>query len=429
MTPDHEQAIRTILAGALAAADPGRLMRAALTSEKAVPWRDCRVLAVGKAAPGMLAGFTDVCGAPSDVLMIVPEGVPAPASAVRADHPVPTDRNLAASRRVLEFVKTALGMRANEVVVLLSGGASALLTLPAVGLTTTDVQHLTRALLGSGADIGQINCVRKHVEQLKGGRLAQLLAPVRIRAFVLSDVIDDDPAKIGSGPVSPDPTTFAEAIEIVERFAPDSRNVLDFLRAGASGRAKETPTPGESVFDNVDLHIIGNNRTALQGARAAAERLGISVVQIVWPVSGEAADAGRKLAQIALDWKQKGRAKRKDSGTVCILFGGETTVTLGKEPGKGGRNQETALAAAVEMEGVEGMTIATLATDGVDGPTDAAGAVVTGTTLSDARRANMNPIAALERHESYTLLDSLGALIRTGPTGTNVNDIAVALVG
>lgn len=417
ITPNED--LNAIIAASLAAADARQLVARAAAPPSAGAAQ--RILAVGKAAPRMFEGFVASAGPPASALMVVPEGVDAPPWALRADHPVPTRRNLDAATRAADF---AVMHRhdAGGFVVLLSGGASALLTLPAPALKLEDIRALTKALLASGADIQQINCVRRHVEQLKGGRLASLMAPAEIEAMVLSDVIGDDPASIGSGPVSPDPTTFAQARAIVERFAPRAASILEFLKAGEAGAHEETPKPGSLIFARIRLRIIGNNAVAMRAAEAEAAARGYRIVHIEDGVSGEAADAGRRLARLALN------AEGSASGPCCILMGGETTVSLGLDHGKGGRNQELALAAALEIEGHDRIVIAAFATDGVDGPTEAAGAIATGGTCAAARALHLDPREHLRRHDSWTLFGTLRTLIQTGPTGTNVNDVAIALI-
>jgi glycerate 2-kinase len=407
--------VRLLVSRILEAADPARLVRGAVGS--AVPLEHTAVIAVGKAAPRMFSALPECVGSR---IMVVPEGVEAPAWALRADHPLPTERNIRAAGAVREFV--GKHNRGAGFLVLISGGASALLTRPVPPLTLNDLRQVTHALLASNADITQINCVRKHIEQLKGGRLGLLMAPAPVHALALSDVIGDDPASIGSGPVSPDPTTYAEALRIVEGVSPECGGVLTLLRRGGRGELPETPKPGDGSLAHITLRIVGNNAAAMEGARRGAEELGFRVVQVEGNVTGEAADAGRRLARAAL------RAREGGGSRVCIVFGGETTVSLGRGAGRGGRNQEMALAAALELEGHEGIVIAAFATDGVDGPTDAAGAIATGETCSLARAAGLDPSGCLGQHDSYALFDAIGGLIRTGPTGTNVSDVALALI-
>jgi len=345
------------------------------------------------------------------------------------DHPLPTQRSVAAGEAVRSFVeRCAAAERGRDdagegvLTVLLSGGASALVCSPEDGVSLDDLRAVTSALLRAGATIAELNAVRKHVERLKGGRLAALAAPCRVDALILSDVIGDDLDVIGSGPVTPDPTTFADALAVLER-----RGVLDAgptvtarLRAGAAGEIPETPKPGDAVFDRVRTWVVASNVAAVEAAREAAEGLGFRIASVQHGVTGDAASAGRAVATEAL---RRGASERP----LAVIAGGETTVDVGGGAGKGGRNQEAALAAALTMDGAEGVAVMALATDGVDGPTDAAGAVVNAQTCKRARAMGPDPVDALRRHDSHTILDRLGCLIRTGPTGTNVNDVVVAL--
>jgi glycerate-2-kinase len=312
-------------------------------------------------------------------------------------------------------------------VVLISGGASALVTLPVPSIPLARYRELTDALLRSGEPIGAINTVRKHCERLKGGRLAGLAGPAWVSGYILSDVIGDDPSDIASGPVSPDPTTYEQAYVIVSRVAPGALEALAHLDVGRRGVIAETPKPGDPLFSRVRTGIVGSNRLALAAAKFAAEELGFRDLEVVENVTGEARDVGVGLARRAIE-----RASR-NAQAAGILMGGETTVTVGAAAGVGGRCQELALAAALEMSGHEGVVVAAFATDGTDGPDGPegpapAGAVVTGRTAGMAGRAGVDPGGALVNHASRNALRSAGALIQTGPTGTNVNEIAFALV-
>jgi glycerate 2-kinase len=385
------------------------------------------VLAIGKAAAEMFQGVQDHAGAAATweglpSLMVIPCGYPGPPWALRADHPLPTQRNVEAARKVADF---AARMRPGDhVLILLSGGASALLTLPAPGLTLDDLRSVTARLLAGGAAIHEINCIRKHTEQLKGGRLAQLMSASRLDVLVLSDVIGNDLSVIGSGPFTPDTTSPADAAGIVRRFAPDAAAVLKHLECAGDGSYVPAPAgTRRSTFQTVEARIIGDNTTALAGARAEAERLGYTVVHAESGITGEAAEVGERLARLAL-------AARAEvpTGRACIIFGGETTVTLPEAHGRGGRNQELVLAAALALDRHPGITVGAIGTDGVDGPTDAAGAIADGALVTAARRCGLDARESLQRHDSYTLFAPLEALIRTGPTGTNVNDIAIGLI-
>jgi hydroxypyruvate reductase len=314
------------------------------------------------------------------------------------------------------------GGESDTLLVLLSGGGSAHLAYPAPGLTLDHIGTITAALLRGGAVIAELNAVRKHVEVLKGGGLAKLAYPARTVALILSDVLGDPLDVIASGPAAPDPTTYADALKILDHFdllatAPE---LTTHLQRGASGSLPETLKPGDPVFERVTSILIGSNRLAVEAVVKGAERLGFRMEQIEHGVEGEASEAGRELARRAKTLAGAGEA-------ACIVLGGETTVTV-TGSGRGGRNTELALAAALEIEGIEKVAIFTFATDGVDGPTDAAGGQVSGETAGRIRSAGLDPLARLAEHDSYPALKAADALIQTGPTGTNVNDVAVALV-
>jgi glycerate 2-kinase len=333
-----------------------------------------------------------------------------------ADHPLATERNRVAARTLADAARAA-GESDAEVLVLLSGGASAHLTSPAGGLTLEDLRRTTEALLRAGATIGELNTVRKHIETLKGGRLARLLVPARTQVLVLSDVLGDPLDTIGSGPTAPDPTTLADARAVLARYpqAPIPPAVHRFL--DDAGPDDETPKTGDPCFRTLTHAIIANNDAARHAAGEACETAGLPVVENRGRVTGEAGDVARELVR-RLDHERP---------PCAVVFGGETTVTVGNATGLGGRNQELALAAAIELEAIPDALVLTLATDGIDGPTDAAGALVTTKTAAKIRERGSDPAEAMSRHDSHHALDAVGALIRTGPTGTNVNDVAVAI--
>ena len=354
-----------------------------------------------------------------------PRNVPAAARWYRAAHPVPDERSVEAARAAFDI---AAGAGARDLLlVLLSGGASAMMALPAEGITLENKQQSCTELLRLGAEIHDLNAVRKHLSAIKGGQLAAAATGATL-TLALSDVVDDELSAIGSGPTVPDETTFDDALVALERYGgrgcyPEA--VVARLVRGSAGAIAETPKPRDARLARSIARVIGGYRTAVAGARAAAEELGYAVHVIEAPSVGEARIAAREL--IATARMYLGRASRVAS--VCILAGGETTVrTAGA--GKGGRNQEFALAMARELC-VLGATVAaaSVGTDGIDGPTDAAGAIVDSTTLARAEAGDIGPPErALEEHNSYVFFDALNDLIRTGPTGTNVGDLQVILV-
>jgi hydroxypyruvate reductase len=422
---DYREHIGSLIEAVRLACDPRVLTEAAMRGSE-VCGRPAGIIAVGKAAGAMLAAAEDLVGQPYEFVAVEPVGTARPRM-YTADHPLPTERNIEAASRVLAAAREWADPRGrfDSIVVLVSGGASALLTLPDGPLTLMDVRAVTAELLRAGAPIEDLNAVRKHIERLKGGRLAALCAPIALRVFALSDVRGDRLDVIGSGPCSPDPSTFADAVGVIDKYGARhaSEAVARFLEEGARGERPETPKPGDRVFGRVSHSVVGNNHTAIRAAEAALTGLGFPILSRLSDVQGEAADAGRQLAA----WANSDRRR-----PAAAVLGGETTVEVGPAAGRGGRNLEAALAGAIDLAGTPGAVIATLATDGVDGPTDAAGAVVTGSTVDDGRALGMSASEYLARHDSYTFFETLDKagirhLIRTGPTGTNVNDIAVAL--
>lgn len=337
-----------------------------------------------------------------------------------AGHPVPDERSVVAARRISSLLRKT---KSDDLVIcLISGGGSALLTDPAPGISLGELQYLTEALLASGANINQINTLRKHLDEVKGGNLARLAAPSRMLTLILSDVVGSPLEIIASGPTVPDPSTYADAIEILQLYdlannAPPS--IWRHLEQGRQGSIPETPKPGDPIFDNVQNVIIGSNPQAAEAAIEQAENEGYHTVLLTTFLQGEARQAGRVLAAIARQINASGQPIPRPA---CVVTGGETTVTLHGD-GLGGRNQELALGAVEEMDGIPDAALVALATDGGDGPTDAAGAVVTGETLSRAQAQGMRPADFLARNDSYHFFEPLGDLLRTGPTRTNVNDL------
>lgn len=343
---------------------------------------------------------------------------------MEAGHPVPDGRGVLGGQRIRRLLADA-GPK-DLVIALISGGGSALLVAPVESVSLTDLQALTGALLASGASINEINTLRKHLDGLKGGGLAQLCHPARLAALVLSDVIGDPLDVIASGPTVPDPSTFTDAwgilekYDLIERVPPEIRA---YLQHGVDGRVPETPKPGTAIFDRVHNVLIGSNRQAAEAALRQAQEEGFHTLLLTTWLQGEARQAGRFLAAVLRQAAADGRPMPRPA---CIVAGGETTVTLTgiTEDSLGGRNQELALAAAPDLAGLPDVALVTLATDGGDGPTDAAGALVTGETLARARLAGLDPAHYLKRNDSYHFFAGLEDLLRTGPTRTNVNDLA-----
>jgi glycerate 2-kinase len=390
-----------------------------------------RVLVVGsgKAGAPMAQAMADLLGEwLSGGLVIVKDGYndglksAGPIEVVEASHPLPDERGVAATRRLVELLRDA--QAGDLVVCLISGGGSALMVSPVPGVSLADLQALTSALLASGATIDEINAVRKHLDVIKGGGLARLAAPANLVALILSDVVGDELDVIASGPTVPDRSTFAQAWQSLERhglLGQVAITVTEHLQRGLRGELPETPKAADPAFFNVQNVIIGNNLHAAQAALAGARQAGFNILLLTSYLQGEARHSGQFLAAIA---RQVAATEEPVRRPACIIAGGETTVTLlGR--GKGGRNQELALGAVQGLAGLQDVALVSLATDGGDGPTDAAGAVVTGQTLERALQAGLDPEAFLANNDSYRFFDALGDLLRPGPTHTNVNDLAV----
>jgi glycerate 2-kinase len=340
-------------------------------------------------------------------------------------HPVPDQRGVLAAQNLIAMLSE---ISADDLLVcLISGGGSALLPALAPGISLVDMQNLTEALLACGAVVNEINTLRKHLDLVKGGHLARLVHPAHMAVLILSDVIGNPLDVIASGPTVPDPSTYQDCLESFERYrlrAQVPAAVLDRLERGRRGEIEETPKPGDSVFAGVQNTIIGSNARAAAAALQQARAAGFNTLLLTTYLEGEARQAGRFLAGIA---RQVHEDNRPVARPACIIAGGETTVTL-LGNGKGGRNQELALGAAQGMAGIPNAALLTLATDGGDGPTDAAGAVVSGETMERARRAGLSPDRYLANNDTYTFFQALGDLLITGPTQTNVNDLAFLLL-
>ena len=430
---------RAIFDAGIAAADPGRCVHQALAVTGDVlrcgPLRfpldtisSLRLVGAGKATAAMAAAAEAILGDRIEYGAINTKyGHALPLARVEtfeAGHPVPDEAGVAGTRRQLELL-TDLAPDA-LVLGLFSGGGSALLPAPAEGLTLAEKQETTRLLLACGATIDEINALRKHLSAIKGGLLARAAAPARVVALMLSDVIGDPLDTIASGPTHPDTTTFDDCLAIVDRY--DLRDQLpspvrQHLEAGARGEQPETPKPGDPCFARAESLVIGNSRLAIGAAAHKASVLGYKVLVLTSRLQGEARQAAAALVSIA---QETAETNRPIARPACLIAGGETTVTL-RNNGKGGRNQELALAAALQLEGWPA-TLLSGGTDGTDGPTDAAGALADGQTLSRARAQGLDARAFLDRHDSYPFFAALDDLVITGPTGTNVMDLQIVLI-
>jgi hydroxypyruvate reductase len=344
---------------------------------------------------------------------------------VEGAHPTPDDAGMLGAQRIAEMLEP-LGPQ-DLVICLISGGGSALLTLPANGIELSHLQELTEQLLRSGATINEINCIRKHLSLIKGGQLARMAYPAKVVTLILSDVVGSPLDVIASGPTVPDPTTFEDAWAILERYHLIRRlhpSIRGRLQAGMTGAVPETPKEGDPVFGNVHNVIIGSNEIAARAAMEEARKRGFNVALLSTYIEGEARQAARVLAAVGKECAHSGNPVPPPA---CIIAGGETTVTISGK-GKGGRNQELAMAAAIALDGWQRVALATLATDGGDGPTDAAGAFVTGKTVQRARDLGFNPLDYLDENDSYSFFRQLEDAVVTGATGTNVNDLTFILV-
>lgn len=439
----QEPAIRVLLGrllrAGLAAADPRQAVRRIVTGTKTgvqVAGRRYnlrgagKIVAVGagKAAASMAVALEQLLGARlTGGLIAVKRGYALPTRRIRvvtAGHPVPDRAGQRAASRMLALVKE---LTCDDLlIVLLSGGASSLLPLPAPGLTLADKQRTTQLLLKSGAAIREINIVRKHLSAIKGGRLAAATR-ARVVTLILSDVIGNDPGTIGSGPTAPDRTTYADALTVLRRrriWKQIPARARRHLLAGETGRLAETPKPGSPIFGRVQNVILGGNREAVEATAREARRAGFHPSIYTTALRGEAGKAARLFTRLAKSIRAHAKPVRPPA---CLIAGGELTVTV-RGTGRGGRAQEFALAAAMDIAGLPNVWIAGFGTDGTDGPTDAAGAVVDGGTLARAKKSGLDIARFLRRNDAYAFFKQAGGHIMTGPTGTNVNDLYVMIV-
>ncbi len=459
---DRRQQLIEIMAAALAAVDPAEAIRRHMRRHDHTlevdghtydlnAFRRVIVIGGGKASAPMAAAVAEILGdritggtvivkyghtaaAGSWQVRFGRGGDPPPASSraavppqielIEAGHPVPDEAGLAGVQRLQSWLRD-LGPD-DLVICLISGGGSALLPAPAEGITLEDKQALTELLLRSGATINEVNAVRKHCSTLKGGQLARQAAPATVITLMLSDVVGSPLDVIASGPTVPDPSTFHDAYAVLERYgvveqAPAS--IIAHLRRGMAGEIPDTPKADDPCFQRVQNVIVGDNRIAAHAAADRARTLGFSTLVLTTFVEGEAREVARVCAGLV---KEEAQTNEPLPRPTCLILGGETTVTV-RGQGKGGRNQELALAAALALDGWPDVAIASLGTDGTDGPTDAAGAVATGQTLSAGQALGLDAEAALADNDSYHYFSALGDLIITGPTNTNVNDLIFAM--
>ena len=392
-------------------------------------YRNIYVIGGGKAAGAMAQAAEKVLGERVRAgLVNTKYGYLADTKIVRineAGHPLPDASGVAATSAMLELASGA--SRGDLVVCLISGGGSALMTLPVEDVTLRDMETLTESLLRCGATINEINTIRKHLSQLKGGNLSRAAYPAEVVALILSDVVGNPLDVIASGPTVPDSSTFAQAWEIIERYdlADDlPPSIVRHLRQGKEGQIPETPKEGDPLFATTYNLIIASNEIAAWAALERAREAGFNTLLLSTYVEGEAREVARVFSAIAREIMHSGLPVERPA---CVVAGGETTVTIRGE-GKGGRNQELALAAAIQLNGLDEAMVVALATDGTDGPTDAAGAIGDGSTLRRARAKKLLARQYLANNDSYHFFEQLGDLLITGPTNTNVNDLTFVFV-
>ena len=388
------------------------------------------IIGAGKASARMASALEEILADRiSSGIVIAKKGYQVPLKKielVEGGHPLPDRDGWQATRRILKLLSRTT--RDDLIIFLLSGGGSSLLVSPVSGISLKDKIKLTDQLLRCGANIKEINAIRKHISQVKGGRLALLAQPSLILTLILSDVIGDRIDSIASGPTAPDKTTFAECLKIIKKYElADNipKSIYLLLKRGAEGKVKETPKPGDRIFKRVKNVIIGSNRIALQAAKKKTEALGYNTKILPRPVAGNTTRAALRHVDLIRRIREQADPI---SPPACVISGGETTVKI-KGNGLGGRNQEFALVGAMGIDGMKNVAFLSAGTDGTDGPTDAAGAICDGDTIKKALKKGSDPKQYLDENDSYHFFQNLGDLIITGPTHTNVMDIHLALIG
>lgn len=439
-TGTRRRQVVEILQAALEAVDPAVAVLRHLRREGDILWvgdarydlaeyRHIYVVGAGKAGAPMAQAVEQVLGDRITAGRInVKYGYTLPTRTIElteAGHPIPDQAGVTGAQRIAELVSQA--QEGDLVLCLLSGGGSALMSLPVEGVSLDDMQALTDALLRRGAVINEMNALRKHLEQIKGGNLARLAYPAQVVSLILSDVVGNPLDVIASGPTVPDHSTFAEACQILERYnlvedAPAP--IVQHLQRGMRGEIPDTPQEGDPIFQRTRNVIVASNAIAAEAAERAARERGYHPLLLSTYVEGEAREVGKVLAGIA---REIAAAQRPVAAPACIIAGGETTVTI-RGSGKGGRNQEMALSAAIALAGLDNAAVVCLATDGSDGPTDASGALADGATLARAAALGLDARAYLANNDSFNFFRALDDLLLTGPTNTNVNDLAFVFV-
>ena len=436
---EARKAILTLLETVISAVDPRKLLQNRVTLHKNTlkidnfqlnleDYNRIIVIGGGKASGAMAESLETILGHRIDAGLInVPEGSTHQLKERiielnEAGHPIPTEQGQRGVNRMFDLLKTI--DETTLVIFLLSGGGSALLPMPLQGITLDEMRLVTNLLLKCGATINEINVVRKHVSRIKGGRLAVASYPATLLCLILSDVIGDPLSSIASGPTVPDPSTYSDAIQVLRRYGiweETPQAIRLFLEEGLKGNHEESPKPGDPRFAKVRNIVLGNNAVALESAAKQAKEMGFNSLLLSSYVSGEARHVGTVFASIARELMVRDKPVSKPA---AILAGGETTVTV-TGTGRGGRNGELALNAAFGLAGLEGVALASFGTDGIDGLSDSAGAIVDGLTIERAKEMGLNPLDFLRNNDSHNFFKQLNDLIYTGPTGTNVNDVII----
>jgi hydroxypyruvate reductase len=436
----QKKALEDIFKAGLKAVDPERAVkRYVRRQEKELFVGDCSyildrfkrifLIGAGKGTAPMAKALEDILGGRLThgwIIVKYGHGMPLQKTDImEAGHPIPDESGLRATEELLKQVQKCT--EEDLIICAFSGGGSALLPAPSPPINLDQKQEITHLLLECGATINEINAIRKHLSRSKGGRLAKEAYPATLVSLLLSDVIGDRLDVIASGPTVPDESTYSDCIKIIERYELSDRlpkSVAEYFKQGAAGNLPETPKAGDPVFSKVQNLIVGNNRESLLAAKEQAISFGYNTLVLSSQIEGEAREVAQVFAAIG---KEISQANLPISPPACIVAGGETTVTI-RGKGKGGRSQELALACAIAIDGWGGISLLSAGTDGTDGPTDAAGAIVNGTTCKRARQANLDPRGFLLANDSYSFFESLGDLLKTGPTRTNVMDIICMLV-
>ena len=420
MTSDDRAFLASLFKAAVAAADPRRALAATLPER---PKGRTVVIGAGKGAAQLAAAFEDLWDGPLEGVVVTRYGYACPTRQIlvlEAAHPVPDEAGLAATDALFKAVS---GLGPDDLVVaLICGGGSALLAAPAAGLTLEDEVALNKALLASGAPIGAMNAIRKQISRIKGGRLAAAAHPARVVSLIVSDVPGDDPAQVASGPTVPDDVGRAEALRAVRDHAID---LPDRIVRHLQDAPEDAPKSDDPRFAGNVVQVIASAARSLEAAADVARSTGVEAMILSDAIEGEAREVARMHGAMAREVAQRGRPF---AAPVVMLSGGETTVTIKGDHGRGGRNSEFMLSLALEIEGCAGISALAADTDGIDGSEDNAGAFADGQTVARMRAAGLDPAALLAGHDAWSAFDAVGQLFVTGPTGTNVNDLRAILI-